>query len=165
MRELPLQAVLEYKPCPTPLTATYLQALSHAEGRVPHADLVTNLYTSTASTIPHVLPDTPLHPHTQYPRTLDLRAAINLLESGLDPISLMGRHNHEHESCLSWGTVSSCSTTLEPRQELNQLHQLQRHTDNISYADAYVTRSDDTAEEVTSLAARIGRHLLIYRRS
>jgi hypothetical protein len=103
---------------------------------------------------PFTIPDVSLHPYTQYPCTHDLRLAINLLEFGLDTGSSTEARDDRDASRLSWGTVSSSDTLLEPRQELSQLVHLQRHTDNISYTDVYVTRSDDTAEEVSSPAAQ-----------
>jgi hypothetical protein len=150
VEDLPLQAILEYKSCLSPLVSTYLHALGCAEGRSIQPTLINSLYPATTSPIPNGVLDTPLHPHTQYSSSPDLRLAINTLESGVSILSWVGDRNR-HVLSRSWGnTTPAHHSATDGQQELIRLKQLHRHTDNISRADVYVVRSDNASEEVTS---------------
>jgi hypothetical protein len=154
VEDLPLQAILEYKSCPSPLASTYLHALSCAEGRSIQPTLMNNLYPATISPIPTGVLDTPLHPHTQYSSSPDLRLAINTLESGVSILSWVGDRDQRVLS-RSWGnTVPSHHSATDGQQDLDRLKQLHRHTDSISYADVFVLRSDNASEEVTCHQSR-----------
>jgi hypothetical protein len=48
VHDLPLQAVLEFKPCPTDAAVSYLQNLCSAEGYFVESDNLSQLYTRTA---------------------------------------------------------------------------------------------------------------------
>ena len=45
VHDLPLQAVLEFKPCPTDIAVSYLQSLCSAEGYLVESDTLSQLYT------------------------------------------------------------------------------------------------------------------------
>ena len=47
VHDLPLQAVLEFKPCPTDAAVSYLQNLCSAEGYIVESDNLSQLYTGS----------------------------------------------------------------------------------------------------------------------
>lgn len=59
VHDLPLQAVLEFKPCPTSTAVSYLQHLCSAEGYLVDSDILSQLYTrsSPSSEILQSAPD------------------------------------------------------------------------------------------------------------
>ena len=48
VHDLPLQAILEFKPCPTEAAVPYLQNLCSAEGYFVESDTLSQLYTRSA---------------------------------------------------------------------------------------------------------------------
>jgi hypothetical protein len=48
VHDLPLQAILEFKPCPAEAAVSYLQKLCSAEGYFVESDDLSQLYTSSA---------------------------------------------------------------------------------------------------------------------
>lgn len=61
-QDLPLQAVLEFKPCATDIAVSYLQNLCSAEGCSVDCDILSQLYTRSSKSLP------------------DLRRTINALQ-------------------------------------------------------------------------------------
>ena len=49
VHDLPLQAILEFKPCPTDAAVPYLQNLCSAEGYFVESDILSQLYTRSAA--------------------------------------------------------------------------------------------------------------------
>ncbi|KAI0334968.1 P-loop containing nucleoside triphosphate hydrolase protein [Cubamyces sp. BRFM 1775] len=79
---LPLQTILHFEPCPTPLAASYLQALSSTEGRPLERSVAERLYESKRPLADDVHFDAAVHPILVPQPIADLRRAINQLQLG-----------------------------------------------------------------------------------
>ncbi|KAH9892825.1 hypothetical protein C8Q73DRAFT_791823 [Cubamyces lactineus] len=79
---LPLQTVLHFSPCPTPIAASYLQALGSVEGRPLERGVAERLYENKRTPDDYAQFDAVVHPIFVPQPTADLRRAINQLQLG-----------------------------------------------------------------------------------
>ena len=79
---LPLQTVLHFSPCPTPVAASYLQAIGSIEGRPLERSVAERLYENKRPLCDDARFDAAVHPIFVPQPTADLRRAINQLQLG-----------------------------------------------------------------------------------
>jgi hypothetical protein len=152
--DLPLQAILDFVSPAVPLAASLLEALSHAEGQQISFEAARDIYQSTATGLPSDLEDVPLHPFTQYPRSFDLRLAINMLEfQGGAFSSDVHQHSDPCHNVSTWTSDAPSGDLIrtEPLEQARALGHILRHVDNLSYSDSWLHRID-SSEEVCSQA-------------
>ncbi|KAH7887737.1 hypothetical protein F5I97DRAFT_1806207 [Phlebopus sp. FC_14] len=117
--DLPLQTILVFEPCPTPLAVTFLQCLSLREGCViPREDLEV-LYESTHTLDQLDAPDAPLYPRTEPIPVRDLRRSISQLQmvctsaargsrtTILQGVHEAGRQDRRSKECKWWRQMSN----------------------------------------------------------
>lgn len=80
IQDLPLQTILTFQPCSTPVAVSYLQGLCCAEGYLVERRSLLQLYESTYELSSIDLPDNPALPGSGYLPVPDLRRAIHNLQ-------------------------------------------------------------------------------------
>ncbi|TFK75906.1 hypothetical protein BDN72DRAFT_874155 [Pluteus cervinus] len=79
---LPIQMVLSYQACPSPVAASYLQALCYSEGHQVERESLLSLYELTYEVNPIDLPDAPVISGNGDLPVADLRRTIHWLQMG-----------------------------------------------------------------------------------
>ncbi|KAI0633367.1 hypothetical protein C8Q77DRAFT_783996 [Trametes polyzona] len=128
LQDIPLQTVLEFAPCPTPLAASYLQALCLAEHRTVDRDTVERLYRFPYHPIEECRAENALHPEYIPSLAPDLRKTINQLH--------LGESSHVPEARV-------CPPSVQEDQSVNRLIQMARCIELSSCIDSQLRRPGD----------------------
>ncbi|KII95183.1 hypothetical protein PLICRDRAFT_34020 [Plicaturopsis crispa FD-325 SS-3] len=151
--DLPLQNVLTFEPCPSPLAASYLQGMCAAEGSFPDRDALVRLYETTAQLHTIDLPDVPLHPHTETLPKPDLRRAIHQLQLWCSnrghAIGYDTTDDRSLEDMAEWGTHPNVKAPGAADRDLSirALDRLAAHTELASFVDRHLVRRPLDAPE------------------
>ncbi|KAF9247050.1 hypothetical protein BU15DRAFT_38841 [Melanogaster broomeanus] len=161
LSDLPLQTVLVFEPCPSPVAATFLQCLSLTEScLVPREDLMV-LYETTHAVDGLDIPDAPLYPRTEPLPLPDLRWSITQLQMlcasaacGSASEMLQGDEaaGHVRRSARAISAESSASV-LAPTVDCEWLRRMSSHSDLLSHVDAQLCRSPLHTPEALSMAS------------
>ena len=149
--ELPLQKVLVFEPCASPVAATFLQCVSLAEGcLVPHEDLVV-LYESTHAIDGLDTPDAPLYPRTEPLPLPDLRRCITQLQI-LCAGTRQGSASEKHQGDEAGGHArrSARAISAGSRDESEWWWQMKRESELMSHVDAELCRTGVGTREVSA---------------
>ncbi|KAI0921865.1 hypothetical protein AcW1_004275 [Taiwanofungus camphoratus] len=137
IKDLPLQDILMFAPCPAPLATSYLQCLSFVEHRPIGYSIISRLYQQMSSACSSNVPDrAPASPP-------DLRHAINQLQLGV-----MDQKNDVAQQQTLKG---ACDTDAVDENCLQTLRFAYRHQETVSYADCYLTFRSTSAPEVGTM--------------
>ncbi|RDB22523.1 ATPase family AAA domain-containing protein 5 [Hypsizygus marmoreus] len=166
--DLPLQATLGFQPCPSPLAASYLQALCYAEGYEVERATLLALYESTFELNSVDLPDSPHPPMISDFPVPDLRRTIHQLQfqcSSADSESeYTSRWELEQKSVedlcdWTWPTgrprksADGSSGDQPPLATVSRTNMLStselavNHADLISFVDSHLIRGPLTTSE------------------
>ncbi|KAG8859194.1 hypothetical protein FRB91_008689 [Serendipita sp. 411] len=157
VEDLPLQAILEFKPCDVGLAVSYLQAIGVYEGHYIKKEVAHSYYTRDAMYHPldADVPDQPMHPYpSQDPLVVpDLKRSINALQFLLTTkknisvpyeTNLAAFSNWPHRPAvmpeLVIGTEDGHFRRSAPQEDLETLIHLSELVDSISFSDAFIDR-------------------------
>ncbi|KIM25593.1 hypothetical protein M408DRAFT_315238 [Serendipita vermifera MAFF 305830] len=163
--DIPLQTILEFKPCEVELATSYLQAISLAEGYPIARNVARDIYTDRAVYFPMEVdvPDQPMLPvPSQGPIVqFDLKRAINHTQFSLITAPV---HAETSESSLaelgSWSQspavmpeaiVEGSQHNRSSLEDLETILQLGDLSECISFADAHVDRRPKVSLELGSV--------------
>lgn len=153
---LPLQTVLVFEPCPSPMAVSYLQSLTLAEGwLVPREDLMA-LYETTHAIDGIDTPESPLCPRTEPLPCPDLRRTITQLQMlcssaarGSTSDMLQGTREAEGHARRSGRPISAESNaTRLPSTEHHLWRRMSKHADLLSFVNSNLCRPPSRTPEV-----------------
>lgn len=164
--EIPLQTVLEFKPCDVELATSYLQAISLAEGRPIERNLAREIYTDNAVFLPMAadVPDQPMLPVPSQGSLVhpDLKRAINHLQISLitacDTAGVVydvpdGFWDWSQQPAVMPDTIVEVPGVNQRKcssiEDLETILQLGDLADSISFGDAHVDRRTKVLLEVS----------------
>jgi len=130
--DLPLQTVLAFQPCPSPIAASYLYGLCMAEGYRPDRDSLVQLYESADDPSGFIIEPTARSP--------DLRRAIHALQLWCP--SIHGVPPDEYPRAHLWEYSTEDAHSLR-RSEVS-------HAELASFMDSHLTRNGKNTFEVCS---------------
>ncbi|KAF9221971.1 hypothetical protein BS17DRAFT_796785 [Gyrodon lividus] len=162
LADLPLQKILVFEPCPSPVAATFLQCLSLTEGcLIPREDLMV-LYETTHVIDGLDIPDAPLYPRTEPLPLPDLRRSITQLQmlcagaarGSASSEMLQGDEaaGHVRRSARTISAQSSASL-LPSTIECEWWRKMSTQADLLSHVNAQLCRSPLHTPEAISIAS------------
>jgi hypothetical protein len=157
VNDLPLQTILEFKPCEEGLGTSYLQAISIAEDRPIAREFANNIYMEEAVYFAMVadMPDQPMLPDPSQGRLCqpDLKRAINYLQFQLiGGLPQRVDHNQSTEAFGQWAEEPAIQPVqsldnpplnyrkISSNPDLENMLQLSELMESISFSDAFVDR-------------------------
>jgi hypothetical protein len=164
--DIPLQAVLNFEKCDVELAASYLQAISIAEGHPIERNAAHDIYVNQAVYFPMEadIPDQPRLPEPSQGDLVlpDLKRSINHLQISLTTSrDIVGKREKSLGDFGNWlQLLVMPDPVLEipdphgrkrsPDEDLETVFQLSQLLDSISFGDAHVYRRMEVSLEVSS---------------
>ncbi|KIJ70558.1 hypothetical protein HYDPIDRAFT_78089 [Hydnomerulius pinastri MD-312] len=160
--DLPLQTILVFEPCPSPVAATFLQCLSLTEScLIPREDLM-ELYETTHTIDGLDIPEAPLYPRTEPLPLPDLRRSITQLQMacagaarGSTSEMLQGAREAAGHVRRSARPISAQSSVPSSPSTLECMgwRQMSAHADLLSYVNGQLCRPPLHTPEALSLGS------------
>ncbi|KAG6332601.1 hypothetical protein ID866_6492 [Astraeus odoratus] len=147
---LPLQTILVFEPCPSPVAVSYLQSVTLTEGCLVPRERLMELYETTHVVDGIDMPESPLYPRTEPLPLPDLRRAITQLQMlcssmarGSTSDMLQGTREAGGHVRRSAHTISaeSNATRLPSATEWQRWRRMGKHADLLSFVNSNLCRS------------------------
>jgi hypothetical protein len=146
---LPIQTMLEFVPCPSPLAVSYLQRLCLAERCSIDKEHVLELYQSTHEVLSVDVPDSPIHPDAHPFPSPDLRRSIHQLQFQCACPPLV-QHVYA-PSKENGGTLEvdrAAAVEGSEKDPAFTLFRVQKHAETLSLLDSHLCRYPGDVLEV-----------------